>query len=671
MHSNNQFLSKKIKSYDIDFTSFSYEDINEAYEILISKSQDEFNQKLNSELTEFSHFFGESSSDLLLSLHGFVSSMNSLMEDNKLRAIEEHYSPVISQKFTEWSLSENIYNKLLRFSTSDNFNNLPTIRKKMVNKILKDLSDSGVNLPKDKKDELATLKSKLVSEVIKFQNNITDAQSELNLTFNINDLGGLSERSLNLIHELSKEKNLPVGTVFLDEPSGTLGDAIKNCDNENVRKTIYMLKRNICHGGKYDNSKIIDSIYKTKQDIANILGYKNHAEMTLVDNMAKTPDNALRFITEIGNLCLPYAKNESSDLRKFCFEKFGKKMQWWDQEFISKKYLSENYNLDSEAIRKYFPTNAVMCGLFKTIEGFFDVRFVENKNKSTWHKDVVYYDVYESDNHIGGLFVDLFKRSGKSPGAWLNPICSYEDNDLSVSKPYALLVCNVNKDVSGNSTLEIDDIITLFHEMGHALHHLLSKVPEEYYSGFNNVEHDAVEIPSQLFENFVYLPSILKELSTHIETSERIPEFMIDSIIRSKKFLGASSIIGMVRFSQMDLKLYNQIGEHPYFFESEATEQWKIIEDYDKDRKRMPLFSHIFGGGYSAGYYSYQWAEVYAADGYNYLIEHQFGTQEFQNRINKYKEHILYTGGLDSMIINYQKFKGSEPDKSHYLNLYI
>lgn len=385
--------------------------------------------------------------------------------------------------------------------------------------------------------------------------------------------------------------------------------------------------------------------------------------------MAKTPEAALEFLEKLGNIALPYARKEAEFVGEFGKKLLNRKVEWWDHEYVTNTIMKTRFEIDPEEVRLYFPVDKVISGLFDLCKSMFDVEFVEDKTKNTWHSDVRYFNVYEAGEHIGGIFMDIYKRPGKTPGARLDPLSTYENNDLAKTKPVALLVCNAPKDSGQESTFELDEVITLFHEMGHGLHHLLSKVEEEFYSGFNNVEHDAVEIPSQLMENFVYEKNVLKKITAHTKTGDAIPDELIEKIIKSKKFLGATMIINMVRFSEMDMRLYMQKEKHPFEIELEAMLKWKITENLDKERRRMPVFSHIFGGGYAAGYYSYQWAEVYAADGYKYMTS---GTQEQRNeRVKKYKEEILYTGGKNSMKDNYALFKPGEVDLKHLLNNYI
>ena len=665
----NILLNSNLAAFDVDFSVLTPKMFSTAYESLIKEADEEFKSTLKIKKPTYKDLFHQEKYEKLMELHHLLGSLNTLNENEELRDIEEKYTAILSLKISEWSLNSRMYNKTVKFTKSKEFKNLSEIRQKMIQKILKDLKESGIDLPQKEKKKLAKLNQKLAILGQKFQNNITDAQENLSFIVNQKELNGLSERAINNAKEIAKKMELPEGKFYIDEPSGLIDDVMSNSHNQSIRKKIYMKRRELCTKGKYNNTILIDKIYKLKQEIAEMLGYKDYAHMTLEESMAKTPTAALEFLDKLGNIALPYARKEYEVVKEEGQKLLKRKMEWWDSEYVANHMLKTQFKLDSEIIRLYFPVDKVVLGLFDICQTMFGVTFVENKNKNVWHEDVKFYDVFENGVHIGGIFMDLYKRNGKTPGAWLDPLCSYEKNDLKQTKPIAMLVCNAPKDEGQASTFELEEVVTLFHEMGHGLHHLLSKVEEEFYSGFNNVEHDAIEIPSQLMENLVYEYDVLKKISAHVKTGEKIPDEMIQKIINGKKFLGAHMVINMVRYSEMDMRLYMQKERHPYDLELEAMNRWKISEDFDPLRRRMPIFSHIFGGGYAAGYYAYQWAEVYAADGFAYL--NSSIQEEKEERIKKYKEEVLYGGGEKSMSENYARFKPTQVDLKHLLNNYI
>lgn len=664
----NQFLENNLDYFDINFNDLNIDDIKSAYQILILEADNHFENKLNSELKTYSDFFSLSPIDKLSSLHSFVSSLNSMVTIEGLRDLEEYYSPILSEKFTTWSLNKQIFNSLCNFAKSTDFQSLNQIRQKMIKKIIKDLIDSGINLSDENKQNLIKMKSELSLLVQNFQNNITDAQANFKIKLKLSDIKGVSQRTLDNIVQLNEGIDIEKNPFYITESSGLISDVMINSTSESIRKKIYNKRKTLCSKGKYDNTEIIDRIYKLKQKIAQLLGYDNYATMVLEENMATCPNNALDFLNEVGLATIDLAKHEANFILSEGNRLLSRPVEWWDHEFICDKILKNTYSIDSEEIRKYFPVNHTVLKLFELCENLFGIKFINDPDRSVWNEDVIFYNVYQDNSLIGGIYLDLYKREGKMPGAWLNPISTFENNDINQTMPYAILVCNAPKDSNSIPTFELNECVTLFHEMGHALHLLLSKVSEEFYSGFNNVEHDAVEIPSQLLENFFYLPEVLKFISKNIEDSSPISDEIIDNIISSRKFLGATSIINMVKFSEMDLNLYLQNDIHPYEAELSSMNKWKIVDSFDVDRKRMSTFSHIFGGGYSAGYYAYQWAEVYAIEGFKYLTEHPLFSKESEDRFNSYKINILETGGSSSMLDNFIKFRGEKPNIKNYID---
>lgn len=615
----NILLTSDVATFDIDFSKLTPQMFIEAFDILLSEADKEFSAKVKAKKLTYKELSEDVARERLMAVTHVLGNLNALIDNEEYRDIEEKYTGIISVKMTEWALSSKMYKKIQLFSMTKEYQGLSDLRKKMIQKILKDLRTGGVDLPSKDKKVLAKINRKTSQLVQKFQNNITDAQDSIAFIVKEKDLKGLPERSLNNAKEIAKQKNLPEGKFYIDEPSGLVDDAFTYSKSEALRKKIYLKRRELCTTGKFNNTKLIDKIYKLKNEVAHMLGYQDFAHMMLEDNMAKTPSTTLDFINKLGNIALPHAKKETELIREEAKKILGREMNWWDGGFVVDKITKEKFDIDPEEVRLYFPVDKVMNGLFELCKSLFDVSFVENKNKHTWHPDAKYYDVFEGDNHIGGLFMDIYKRAGKTPGAWLDPVCAYENNDIRSRKPVAVLVCNAPQDAGQTSTFEMYEVVTLFHEMGHALHHLLCKVEEEFFSGLHQVEHDAVEIPSQLMENFVYEREVLKKLTSHVKTGEQLPDELIEKIIKNRKFLGASEILNMVRYSEMDMRLYMQNEAHPYEIEAKILKKWKVNDNYDKKRGRMAVFSHIFGGGYSAGYYAYQWAEVYAADGYKYL----------------------------------------------------
>lgn len=666
---NNELLSNNVRYFDVDFKKLTPEMFNEALEKRLELAKQEVQDLRSNKKPSFKELFYSPESSGFLNVLSMLYSLCSLKEDLDLRKVLETYE----EKWTEFYMScmfdEKLFKKTEAFVVTDEFKNLNKVRQKMVLKYIEKWRENGVGLPGVEKKKFTKITEKLNKLKFKFKNNNTDANKDMFLIVSKNSLKGLSERSWKNAEKLSKEKNMPEGKIYIDEISGLFSDVMKDVRNEGVRKRIYNMRKNKCLKGKFSNVKLINEIYKLNQEKAKILGYKNVVDMQVHENMAETPEKVREFIDTLGSAAQEVARKDMKALNDFGRNLLKREMKFWDTSYVMNKMEKKLAKLDSEELRKYFPVSKVIEGLFKFCEDKFNVRFVEDKTKSLWHDDVTFYNVYEGDNHIGGIFFDLFKREGKSGGAWLSPICSSRNNDIDQAKAYAMLVCNSSKD-EGTPTFSFYEVETLFHEMGHGLHHLLSKAQEEYYSGFNNVQFDAIEFPSQLLEMFTYNQDVLKMISSHVETGEPLNARWIKKIQESKKFMGSLTVMTTLTFSDIDHSIYTQFDEHPFDIEKLVKSKWQINDIIDTEMYMTKTFGHIFAGGYKGNYYVYQWAEVLSADAYQYLTE-KVSKSEIQKRFDKYKTCVLYTGGEESMANNYRDFVGRDPEVKALLEQYI
>lgn len=667
MEEKNQLLIKDVESLNIDFNNLKPEDFEDALSKTLEKAVVEFDRINSIKNHKFDELFSYPEASRLMAIYNLLSTLNSLVKNIDYRNIFEKYNEILTVQFIKWNFDKKNYSNLELYAVSDDFQMQSIIRQNIVLKTIKELKKSGINLSSLDKKKFLSISKKIESLTLKFINNNTDSQEELYFIVNKSSLKGLNSRALANIESLRLEKGLSQDMCYINEISGLLSDAMLDVRKQGIRKKIYEARKKSCLSGKYNNTKIIDQIYKLKQQRAAILGYKSVAHEVLEHNMVKSPEAVQKFINDLGNATLPYARQQFEELKNFGENLLKRPMKPWDFSFVAKKMEKKNAKLDLDVIRNYFPVKHVVDSLFDFCEEKFSVTFREI-NKKTWNEDVRVYEVYENSVLVGTLYMDLYKREGKRPGAWLSAICSSRDNSIDSKKAVALLVCNTPKDIN-ESTFSLDDVVTLFHEMGHALHHLLSKVKEQYYSGFNNVEQDAVEFPSQLLDMFVYNKNVLKRISKNVITGENLSNKLIKKIQDSKKFLGAIQIMRSLQYSDMDMSLYLQNEKHPFEIEKEITEKWIVNPDHDSENYIMKKFIHIFAG-YSAGYYGYQWAEVLSADAFNFLTE-KVSKKESQKRFYDYKKHILYTGGETPMSINYHNFTKSEPNVKSLIKQYL
>ena len=420
-----------------------------------------------------------------------------------------------------------------------------------------------------------------------------------------------------------------------------------------------------------DNRPVLAEIIKLRQEHATLLGYANHAEYQLEENMAKRPDTALDFSLDLARRSLPQAKREMAEMLEFGSNLLKRIPEFHDIGFVSEKMREAKFSVNSEALRQYFPVEKVVGGLFELIETLYGLRFVRNLTTSAWHEDVRVYDVMDVASNVlkGTLYLDLFKRKHKNSGAWMSPVQSRHDGGSQARLPVTYIVCNAPKDVGQVATFDFDEVVTLFHEMGHGLHNLLTEVPEEYFSGLNQVEHDAVELPSQFMENFCWDYEILKKLTQHVVTGESLPVAEFVNLKASKLFMAANSLLAGARYSILDMMVYSNPDKDPFELETQVLNSLKARER-DPRATILPSFSHIFVGGYSAGYYAYQWAEMLSADAFAALKGEGSSFEAQRKAANLFRKHVLATGGVQGMDKNFKEFRGREPDLSHMLREY-
>ena len=599
-----------------------------------------------------------------------LRALTSLDGKDEYRYIEEKYSGPIIDLLTTNSLDEKQFNKLVELSNSEEFKSLTPIKQKTVTEVIKDLKKSGVNLPKEQKEKLSQISQEIATLRQQFEKNIVDYNATLGFVINENEIDGLTPRIIASAKSLAKEKQ--IDELWIDYNSGLYDDVINSSKHEHIRKRIY---EEITLSGlhpEFNNKELIQQIHNKIQEKAHILGYKNHSDFVLEESMAKNAQNVSNFLTKLGEAALPKAQEEQQELKKYGTARLTKIPEFWDRSYIVNQFEKELYDIDKEEIRKYFPVEYVVKKTFEFLGDTFDIQFKET-NKKSWHKDVKNFEILDhKGNLLGSFYLDLYMRDGKMSGAWLHPILSRQkNNNGEIIKPVSFLVCNAPQDPSGKSTFSLDDTVTFFHEIGHLLHHTLTQVNSEFFSGINKVQHDAVEFPSQLLENFVYNPNVLKTITQHTQTGEPINDELIERILNHKQFLGASTVVRFVQYSDMDLTLYSQKEKHPLTIEAEMKEKWKYQDEYDNNLFRMPHFQHIFGGGYEAGYYAYQWAEVMSLDCLNLFMNSFDNKEEFKEVAQRYKTYVLETGGINDMNENYKNLTGrAEPDIQHLLNHY-
>jgi len=580
-----------------------------------------------------------------------ISHLNSVNNSEQTQDIYAKLLPKITEYSTKLSQDKRIFEhyKTIKDEESATLNEE---QNKVLDDAILDFRLSGIDLDEDKKRRLAEISLKLSDLSNRFSQNLLDATNAFEMIVtDQKDLKGIPQSDL-------ESAKCEEGWKFtLQMPSYmaymTYGP------NDQLREKLY--KAYVTRAPQ--NAEIIDEILALKQEKAKILGFANYAELSLATKMANSSDEVISFLEELATKSKDQAKREFEDLESFA----GKTINAWDMAFYSEKLRKQKYDLDEEEYRPYFEKNSVVNGLFDFLNELFGIEF-KKIDIPLWHEKADAYDIYEDGKIIARIYLDLEARSSKRGGAWMhNWQAHHMDLKGEEIKASAFVVCNFPPSSDTNpSLLKHSDVVTLFHEMGHAIHHLLSKVNESFISGVNGVEWDAVEFPSQFLEEFAYESKVLKTFAKHYKSGEVINDEMIARLKKAKNFQSAMAMLRQLEFALFDFKL------HCDLYQGEEVQ--KLLDDVRKKvavttppsyNKFQNGFAHIFAGGYAAGYYSYKWAEVLSSDAFIELIENSFD----KNMTNSYKENILYRGGSESMKKLFEKFLGREPKVENLLKI--
>lgn len=663
----NQLLNKKITNHEIDFSTINAVDFKNAFDILLPEVKIEHEDMLNKLSTYDNIFESLEKRDQLISLMVILSNLNSVVQTPEIREVYNEYIPTISTLFQELSLDKRVYDKIKDYTSLNEYLLLDELQRKIINNILLDLELGGIALPEDKKIKLQEISFKLSELKNKYDDNLTDVESNLEVNFTKSELKGVSDR----VYKNAKIVNENNGDAIynITYSSGLYGDIMANCDISETKKIIYNQMISIGTKDGFDNRLIVDEIVSLSHEKAIILGSKNYAEYALIKNMVKSSKDALSFINNLQKRSYDKAIEESKSISSYGQKLLGKPVEFHERSYVVNSMEKNLFNVNHDKIREYFPVKNVINGLFKLLNELYDISFKENKETSKWHEDVIVYDVVDniSNKNLGILYMDLYKRKFKSNGAWMNPVLSKHHHKNTNSNPVVYIVSNAPKNNTGESTFEFDEIITLFHEMGHALHHILTEVPNNYYSGINNVQLDAVELPSQFMENFCWDYEILKDMSSHILSGEKLPIEIYNNMYNMKNFLSASQLLRQSINSEIDMRIYSELNSNVAEVEKEVFTKWKTRE-LDPNAYLTPSFSHIFSSMYSAGYYSYKWAEVLSADCFAAIKDEKDNKTKVKEVATRYRKNILATGGSNDMLKNFIEFRGREPDIKYLLD---
>ena len=594
-----------------------------------------------------------------------VSHLNSVVDTPELRAVYNELMPEITIFFTEIGQDIELYNRFKIIKNSAEFDTLSPAQQTKLNHDLRDFVLSGAELPPEQQAELAQLQTEGAQLGAKFAQNVQDATDAFGIYFDDTaPLAGIPEDSIAMFAAAAQSEGKTGYKIGLQIPHYLA--VIQYADNRELREQIYRAyvtrASELSDEGKFDNTANVEQTLANALKTAKLLGFKNYAELSLATKMADTPEQVLNFLHDLARRAKPFAEKDFAEIKAFARENLNiEDPQSWDLSYAAEKLRQAKYAFSETEVKKYFPISKVLAGLFAQIKKLYGIELAE-KTVPVWHKDVRYFELKQDGQTIGGVYMDLYAREGKRGGAWMDGYKSrrrFADGTLQL--PTAYLVCNFTPPVGDKEArLSHDEIITLFHETGHGLHHLLTQVDEVGVSGINGVEWDAVELPSQFMENFVWEYDVLAQMSSHEETGAVLPKELFDKMHAAKNFQRGMFLVLQMEFALFDMEIYHQEDEG-------RLKEWPQI--LDKVRQEVAVtqppaynrfalsFSHIFAGGYAAGYYSYAWAEVLSADAYAAFEE----SDDIAETGRRFWEEILAVGGSRSAAESFKAFRGREP----------
>ncbi|MBL0644895.1 oligopeptidase A [Aeromonas veronii] len=611
----------------------------------------------------------EEVNDRLSRIWSPVSHLNSVLNSEALREAHDACLPLLSEFQTYVGQHEGLYQAYLALSQSDDFPLLSGAQRKEIENTLRDFRLSGIGLPAEAQQRYGEIQARLSELASRFSNNVLDAtQGWHKLVADEAELAGLPDSVRAAARQMAELKGKEGWLFTLDIPSYL--PVMMYADNRELRAEMYeaFTTRASDQGpnaGKWDNSAIMSELLTLRRELAQLLGFANYAELSLATKMADKTEQVVSFLTDLAAKSLPQGKAELEEIRTFAAEQHGQsELAAWDLAYYAEKLKQHKFSISDEQLRPYFPASKVVKGLFEVVKRVFGMKVRERLGIDTWHPDVRFYDIFDADDELrGSFYLDLYAREHKQGGAWMD-VClgrRYRQ-DGSLQKPVAYLTCNFNGPVDGKPALFThNEVVTLFHEFGHGIHHMLTRIDVAGVAGINGVAWDAVELPSQFLENWCWESEALAFISGHYETGEPLPADLLEKMLTARNFQAAMQMLRQLEFALFDFRLHQEFdpanpAQLPALLD-EVRSQVAVMTPPAFNRFQHS-FSHIFAGGYAAGYYSYKWAEVLSADAFSRFEEEGiFNPATGQS----FLKNILEKGGSKEPMELFRAFRGREP----------
>ncbi|WP_075186356.1 oligopeptidase A [Teredinibacter haidensis] len=611
----------------------------------------------------------EERGDILNKAWSPVGHLNAVCNSDELREAYEQSRQLLTEYFTELGQNETLYKAYQQLRDGQHYPLLSQAQKKTVDNAIRDFKLSGVALPTEQKQRYGEIQSRLSTLTNQFSNNVLDATH--GWYKHIEDekaLVGLPPFAIAAAKEAAQSKELSGWVLTLDTP--VYFTVITQSENPELRREMYEAFNTRASdqgpsAGKWNNSDIMEEILALRQELAQLLGFNNYAEFSIEPKMAETTDQVVEFLRDLAKKSKPFAEKDLQELKAFASSEYDvQQLKAWDIPFYSEKLKLARYSISQEELRPYFPADTVIKGLFEVANRLFKLEFEDKTAEvKTWHESVKYYQITQNGEPIAGFYFDLYAREKKRGGAWMDECRVRRIRQGELQLPVAYLVCNFNPPLDGKpSLLTHNEVTTTFHEFGHGIHHMLTQIDVAAVSGINGVAWDAVELPSQFMENFCWEREVLAFLSAHYEDGKSLPEEKLNNMLAAKNFQAAMFMQRQLEFSLFDFLLHIHSGANEFpgvqALLNQVRDEVAVFSPPSFNRFQHS-FSHIFAGGYAAGYYSYKWAEVLSADAYSAFEEAGiFDTATGQ----RYLQEILQKGGSEDAMVLFKNFRGREPN---------
>ena len=598
---------------------------------------------------------------------GQVAHLHAVLDSPELREAYNANLPKVTQYWTELGQNQPLFEKYKQLAASPSFGSLSPARKRIVENALRDFRLGGAELPPEKKARFGAIQEELARSAARFSENLLDATKAFALVVDEKRIGGIPQDVRDAAREAAGKDGQAGYKFTLHAPSYM--PLMQYADDRKLRETMY--RESVTRAAEFgkaewDNTALVARIVELRRELAALLGYASYAEVSLVPKMAESPAQVLEFLQDLARRSRPFAEKDVAELREFARRELGlDKLEAWDVAYASEKLRVKRYAFSEQEVKQYFPEEVAVQGLFRVAETLYGIR-IKPAEAPRWHEDVRFYEIRDNTSAlVGQFYMDLYARDTKRGGAWMDDAVTRRRKAQKLQTPVAYLNCNFSRPVGGRPALFThDEVQTLFHEFGHGLHHLLTRVDDLGVSGINGVEWDAVELPSQFMENFCWEWDVLRHMTRRVadgteKAGSPLPRELFDKMVAAKNFQSGLAMLRQLEFAVFDMRLHAEFAPARTALQLLDEVRQKVAVLYPPSYNRFPNnFSHIFAGGYAAGYYSYKWAEVLSADAYSFFEENGVLDPKSGQR---FRDEILGVGGSRPAAESFRAFRGREP----------